>query len=429
MTMDIASMDSLDIMRTGFAVAVLALVAGWWFVVRPTARRRATKFTSLAQAYRCAVESKGEFERLFTMNVHNRDFKVSECYSSGRGAGNVASMGVSGYFLVTSTPLKSEAWQLHVVEIRKGEWRRPVASNMTQKRTGDEAFDREFAVSELGDTLPAHWLDKEARGLVRLFFALPMEPTALNVEAGVLTHHVPYRGDEMTPRALEEMLRRLGWLAGALDRAAAGRAVATIDPISSAESADELDAENSAGETANPVVDRGPQYTLTKNTLSIGGDYTITDESGATMYSVSGKLRIFFVAFSLRDAQKNVLLSGRERAWNLDQKFEISRNDMLFATMQREMVSGHRKILGTPIYRYVIALATGDKMEATAAHGTFSGHWKLRWHDETVADVSTDGEVSKISFARDARDVPFFLTVVMAIVRLNPPSRSGSSTN
>ena len=281
----------------------------------------------------------------------------------------------------------------------------------------------------MGDTLPEQWLNKEVRGLVRSFFALPMEPTALNVEAGVLTHHLRYRGDEMTPRALEEMLRRLGWLAGALDRAAAGRAVAAVDTFSSAAIAAELDAENSAGEIASPVVDRGPQYTLAKNTLSIGGDYTITDESGATVHSVSGKLRIFFVAFSLRDAQKNVLFSGRERAWNLDQKFEISRDDMLFATMQREMVSGHRKILGTPTYRYVIALATGDKMEATAGHGTFTGHWKLRWHDATVADVNTDGEVSEISFARDARDVPFFLTVVMAIVRLNPPSRSGSMTD
>ena len=116
----------------------------------------------------------------------------------GRGAGNLAAMGAAGYYLVTSTPLKSNAWQLRVVDIRKGEWRRPVASNMTQKRVDDKRFVCEFAVSELGDTLPEPWLDQEVRGLVRSLFALPLGPTALNVEAGILTHHVPWGGDGMT---------------------------------------------------------------------------------------------------------------------------------------------------------------------------------------------------------------------------------------
>ena len=104
-------------------------------------------------------------------------------------------MGAAGYYLVTSTPFKSNAWQLRVVEIRKGEWRRPVASNMTQKCADDKRFVCEFAVSELGDTLPEPWLDQEVRGLVRSLFALPLGPTALNVEAGILTHHVPWGGD------------------------------------------------------------------------------------------------------------------------------------------------------------------------------------------------------------------------------------------
>ena len=418
-------MDSFHIVQIGIVIAVLSVVCGWWFVVRPMARRRALKFDSLAQAYRCAVVAKDKFERFFTLNVHNRDFKVTEFYSSGRGAGNVASTGVSGYYLITSTPLKSNAWQLHVVEIRKGAWRQPVASNMTQKRSDDERFDREFAVSELGDTLPEHWLDKEVRGLVRSFFALPMQPTALNVEAGILTHHVPYSGDAMTPRALEEMLRRLGWLAGALDRAAMGQNIAATDTTD----ATEPDDESFADETANLAGNRRMKYTLAKNPLSIGGDYTITDESGAKVYSVVGKLRIFAAMFSLRDAQKNVLFAGREHMWNLDQKFVISRDDMLYATMLREMVTGHRKILGTPTYRYVVTLATGEKMEANAPSGAFTSHWKLRWRDATVADVETDGEVSEISLASDARDVPFVLTVVMAIVRLNRPSRSGSTTD
>ena len=228
-----------------------------------------------------------------------------------------------------------------------------------------------------------------------------------------------------TSRALEEMLRRLGWLAAALDRAALGQTIAATD----AEKTTAPHDENDADEWANPTGDRRVKYTLTKNALSIGGDYTITDQSGTKVYLVAGKFRIFAEAFSLRDVHKNVLFTGREQAWNLDQKFVISRDDMAYATMLREMVSGHRNILGSATYRYVVTLATGEKLEANAPNSAFTSHWKLRWRDATVADVETDGEVSEISLASDAHDVPFVLTVVMAVVRLNQPSRTGSTVD
>lgn len=168
-------------------------------------------------------------------------------------------------------------------------------------------------------------------------------------------------------------------------------------------------------------------YTLARYALSIGGDYTITDETGAKGYSVAGKFRIFAEAFSLRDAHINGLFTGCEQAWNLDQKFAISRDDMAYAMMLREMVSGYQKILGLATYRYVVTLATGEKSETNAPNSAFTSHWKLRWRDATVADLETDGEVSEISLASDAHDVPFVLTVVMVVVRLNQPSRTGST--
>jgi hypothetical protein len=50
---------------------------------------------------------------------------------------------------------------------------------------------------------------------------------ALTVDAGVLTHHVPWRGDGMTAGALSELLHRLRRIADALDLAAIRR---SIDP-------------------------------------------------------------------------------------------------------------------------------------------------------------------------------------------------------
>lgn len=376
-------------------------------------------FDTLAQAYRCTVESTDGSGRYFTLNVHNRDFKVA------------ISMDDGGHCLITSTPLNSEAWRQHTVQIAPGEWRPTAGTTMTQAHSGDERFDREFAVSEHGSGLPGDWLSREVRSLVRQVFALPMKRPSLLAGAGMLTHRTPWRDIEITPRMLEELMRRIGWLTHSLDMAAmrdggnyrgnGGGSDATPAPAANDEFSDEV-----ADKGALTVEDRRIKYTLARNPISIGGDYTITDEAGTKRYFAVGKLRVLAAMFSLQDAGKKVLFTGREHVWNLDQKFDIEKDSRRHATLVRQVVSGGRKIFGTPTYRYEVTLAGGEKMEAT---GVFTSRWTLRRRDMTAANVETDGHVSEISLAGDTRDVPLILTIVMAIVRLNPPSRYASTTD
>jgi uncharacterized protein YxjI len=365
-------------------------------------KKNARTLDTLAQAYRCAITS-AENERFFTMHVHNRDFKIAERSLNVDGA--------SGDYLVTSTSLKSSAWKLHALEIRKGEWRQARLGDMKQKRSDDAKFDSEFSVSESGDALPKQWLNKEVRSDLRSLFQLPMLQVALTVEAGVLTHRMPLQGNELTPRASQEMLLRIGWLASALERAASGEVVATDE--------DSLPEETDAVINVAPDAERGTKFTLSKNTLSIGGDYTIKDASGTTCYIVAGKLR-FASTFSLLDVQENVLYSGREHVWDLDNKFVISRDDIPQATILRHITRGQRKILGSPDYRYDIERITGEKFEA---NGVFTHRWTLDQGDAVIAIIETDGHVSEITMPNPPRDLPFVLAVIMAIVRQNPPSR------
>mgnify|MGYP007117520580 CR=1 FL=1 len=385
-------------------------------MARSTLQQQTKQFDALAQAYRCTVESTDGSGRYFTLNVHNRDFKVAQALDDG------------AHCLITSTPLNSEGWRQHAVQIGSGEWCPPAGSSMQLVRSGDERFDREFVVTERGVGLPGNWLDREVRSLVRQVFALPMKRPSLRAEAGRLAHHTPWHDNEITPRALEELMRRMGWLSHALDIAA----MRDGDSGSSngADAANVLGDDELADEVADKVAlaaaDRRNKFTLSRNLLSIGGDYTITDESGAKRYFAVGKLRVLAAMFSLQDADRKVLFTGREHVWNLDQKFDIARDGRRHATIIRQLVRGGTRIFGTPTYRYEVTLAGGDKMEAT---GVFTAHWTLRRRDMTVANVETDGHVSEISLACDARDVPLILTIVMAIVRLNPPARSASTTD
>ena len=151
----------------------------------------------------------------------------------------------------------------------------------------------------------------------------------------------------------------------------------------------------------------------------------MADANGATVLSIDGKVR-FAVTFSVQAPDGRELFTGREHLLNLDQKFEIERDGVLEATIVRETVSGHRKILGTPKYRYVVSRRNGQTLEA---RGSFLSRWTLQLDGATVAQVDTDGHVSEIDLTAATDDGAFIFTVVMAIVRLNPPPRVGSSEN
>ncbi len=167
------------------------------------------------------------------------------------------------------------------------------------------------------------------------------------------------------------------------------------------------------------------RYKLSRNFFSLGGDYTLQDANGGTVLSIDGKVR-FGAKFSVAAPDGRELFTARQHVLNLDQKFDIERDGVLEATLVRETVSGHRKIVGTPQYRYVASRRNGQTLEA---RGSFLTQWTLQIDGALVARVDTDGHVSEIDLTTATDDGAFIFTVVMAIVRLNPPPGSGSSTD
>lgn len=165
------------------------------------------------------------------------------------------------------------------------------------------------------------------------------------------------------------------------------------------------------------------RYVLSRDTISIGGDYTLTDAAGATVMTFDGKLR-FAAVFTARDAQGQDLFTGREHVFNLDQRFEFERDGVPCATMQREWV-GEIKLMGSQRYRYVVTSRTGDQLQTK---GYVLTNWTLRRGDVTLASVESDGSVHTIDLV-DGTDAPFLMTVVMAVARLNKPPNVGDSTN
>lgn len=162
------------------------------------------------------------------------------------------------------------------------------------------------------------------------------------------------------------------------------------------------------------------RYVLSRDTISIGGDYTLRDPLGATVMTFDGKLR-FGAVFTAMDAQGRALFTGREHVLNLDQRFEFERDGVGYATMQREWV-GKIRIMGSHPYRYVVTMQAGDRLETS---GYVLSKWALRRGDATVARVQTDDYVHTVDLV-DSRDAAFVISVVMAVARLNKPSNVGS---
>jgi uncharacterized protein YxjI len=166
------------------------------------------------------------------------------------------------------------------------------------------------------------------------------------------------------------------------------------------------------------------RYTLTRNTFSIGGDYTVVDGEGATVMTFDGKLR-FAATFSALAPEGRELFTGKEHVLSLDRRFEFERFGVPYATMLREMTSDPRQIIGSADYRYVVTLRTGDRLETK---GYVLTRWTIVRGQDTVAHIETDGYDSTIDLV-DATDAAFVVTVVMAVARLNPPPSSGESSN
>lgn len=161
-------------------------------------------------------------------------------------------------------------------------------------------------------------------------------------------------------------------------------------------------------------------YVLSRDTLSIGGDYTLADGDGVTAMSFDGKVRVG-VVFAARDADGRTVFTGREHVLDLDQQFDIERDGATHGTLRREFV-GKIRLLGEQPFRYVVACHDGTAWRTT---GNVSSRWTVVRGDAVVARVDSHRHVHDIELV-DGVDAAFAMTLIMAVVRLNPPSRHDS---
>ena len=196
-------------------LAALAVSAVGFLIVPAVQRRRsAQQFAALARA--SGHDTPGL--EAFTMEVAGRVFEIRHQHRSGAAASGTM-RGPRGTLLITTTTLASPRWELHGVDIARGaRLRRALGHALIH--TGDESFDRAFAVSEDGVPVRARWLDQPTRQAVVDFFEHPLARGTLWIQEGRLSHLLgtPWTGvDAITLRTLVE---KQATLAEAFDRTA-----------------------------------------------------------------------------------------------------------------------------------------------------------------------------------------------------------------
>lgn len=164
------------------------------------------------------------------------------------------------------------------------------------------------------------------------------------------------------------------------------------------------------------------RYILSRDTFSIGGDYTVVDKEGVTVLTVDGKLR-FAATFAVLAPDGRELFTGKEHVLSIDRRFEFERDGVPYATMLREMTSDPGQILGSARYRYIVTMRTGDRLET---QGYVLTQWTIARSEKTIARIESDDYVHTVDLL-DGADGAFVMAVVMAVARLDPPP-VGSST-
>jgi len=180
-------------------------------------------------------------------------------------------------------------------------------------------------------------------------------------------------------------------------------------------------------------------FVLTKKLLAVGADYKVTNEAGEVVFTVDGKLR-FGITFDVIDAQRQVVIKGREKVLALDRRFDFcTRDGTPVATMRRLMVGGHRRIFGSPDYAYQIEPAeTDDKALAEIAGPLIKvegfvcaqeADWRLLRDGKVLAHVQEKTQGHAVHMTAEGLLVPFVLATTVALMRLEPGSSSGSSSD
>lgn len=191
------------------AMIVVLAVLICWALAGASARRRLTRFSSLARSVGAKVAKEGEFLYRFSIELDGRVFDIRHQHIGGRsGAGGWA----PDWYLVTATRLRNVS-DLHCADIR------PRGRPTTLLESSPTAFERHFSVRDTGYPLRNGWLTEHTRSGISEFYALdlPLEPLA--IEEATLVHQSRHLLRRLQAVDLRELLIRQAAVASALEAA------------------------------------------------------------------------------------------------------------------------------------------------------------------------------------------------------------------
>jgi hypothetical protein len=225
--MDTSKFDHVDLAFFAlFALVALIFMTDGW----RTRRKQNRRFAALARASGSPVVQVDKFEHYFVQTLRGHTLVVTEKLVS-TGSGRSSS---SSYKLITSTALRSKAWQLHFFRVRPrasierwfvNKLKARHANTVPALSVTNDDFASDFAIENTGAGLPDNWFDKSAQIAIRSFYVQPENIAALDLEAlvaeqGQLEHRLSTPYKSLNAENLAELLARLTDVAEAFDEAA-----------------------------------------------------------------------------------------------------------------------------------------------------------------------------------------------------------------
>ncbi len=157
-------------------------------------------------------------------------------------------------------------------------------------------------------------------------------------------------------------------------------------------------------------------FALHQTLLSFAGDAWVDDDQGNRVYEVDGKVGIG-CSLDLLDQQGTVLYSISQPPMTLHRSFQISRDDELVASVEKELFASLSD-------RFTISLADGEPLEGS---GDFLDHeFQVTRGDTEVIAASRAWFSLHDTYGvqvADGFDAPLALAIVIAIEQIEAEER------
>jgi len=181
------------------AVAVVAAIVLAWLGSNASTRRRLARFHEIARAFGTKAVRENELLLRFQTKIADRTVDVR--YQHLR----------YGWFLVSAMRLEN-VLDVHSVDVRP--IRRPAKRSDLDK----DAFDRHFAVDDLGYPLRDGWLNERMRDALFAFYSMPLPVDKLVIEKATLIHRSGLPLRRLGRDTLRELMTRQAEIAEVLER-------------------------------------------------------------------------------------------------------------------------------------------------------------------------------------------------------------------